>query len=139
MIELYEESASASLFMNFLKKDGIGHLLGPLKDQYTPQAARPHRVTGELPSRIVRCFGSVPATKLLEVLAVSGQQDCIIKPCQRHVEEQYHLTNVWASSSDRSVVMQQISNLKHHGVVRTRANKFIIRCTLDQVAQVRQQ
>eukprot|EP00971_Amphidinium_carterae_P206127 4090713-Amphidinium_carterae.2 len=139
MIELYEETAPASLFMNFLKKDGIGHLLGQLKDQYTPQAARPHRVTGELPSRIVRCFGSVPATKLLEVLAISGQQDCIIKPCQRHVEEQYHLTNVWASSSERSVVMQQVSNLKHHGVVRTRANKFIIRCTLDQVAQVRQQ
>eukprot|EP00971_Amphidinium_carterae_P173192 3433780-Amphidinium_carterae.1 len=66
MIELYEETAPVSLFLNFLKKDGIGHLLGQLKDQYTPQAARPHRVSGELPSRIVRCFGSVPATKLLE-------------------------------------------------------------------------
>eukprot|EP00971_Amphidinium_carterae_P045797 901058-Amphidinium_carterae.2 len=139
MIELYEESAPASLFLNFLKKDGIGHLLGPLKDQYTPQVARPHRVTGEVPSRIVRCFGSALATKLLEVLALSGHQDCIIRPCQRHVEEQFHLTNVWASSNDRSVVMQQISTIKHHGVVRTRANRFIIRCTLDQVALVRQQ
>eukprot|EP00971_Amphidinium_carterae_P349397 6490997-Amphidinium_carterae.2 len=131
MIELYEETAPASLFLNFLKKDGIGHLLGQLKDQYTPQAARPHRVTGEVPSRIVRCFGSVLATKLLEVLALSGHQDCIIKPCQRHVEE--------ASSTERAVVMQQVSTIKHHGVVRTRANRFIIRCTLDQITMVRQQ
>eukprot|EP00971_Amphidinium_carterae_P313816 6236932-Amphidinium_carterae.1 len=35
--------------------------------------------------------------------------------------------------------MQQVSSIQHHGVVRARANRFIIRCTLDQVAQVRQQ
>eukprot|EP00971_Amphidinium_carterae_P272590 5410469-Amphidinium_carterae.1 len=50
----------------FLKKDGIGTLLGDLKAHYTPQVARPHRVTGEVPTRIVRCFGSVPASKLLQ-------------------------------------------------------------------------
>eukprot|EP00971_Amphidinium_carterae_P159671 3165946-Amphidinium_carterae.1 len=138
MIELYEETAPASLFLNFLKKDGIGTVLGDLRTHYTPQVARPHRVTGEVPTRIVRCFGSVPTSKLLQALALSGQQDCIIKPCQRHVEEQFNLTNVWASSSDRTTVMQQISSIKHQGVVRTRATKFIIRCTLEQVALVRQ-
>eukprot|EP00971_Amphidinium_carterae_P167760 3324098-Amphidinium_carterae.1 len=66
MIELYEEFATPSLFLNFLKKDGIGTLLGDLKAHYTPQVARPHRVTGEVPTRIVRCFGSVPASKLLQ-------------------------------------------------------------------------
>eukprot|EP00971_Amphidinium_carterae_P350814 6491755-Amphidinium_carterae.1 len=139
MIEFYEEFAPPSLFLNFLKKDGIGALLGNLKDHYTPQVARPHRVTGEVPTRIVRCFGSVPAVKLLPILSLSGQNDCIIKPCQRHVEEQFQLTNVWASSTDRATVMQQISTIKHHGIVRTRTGRFIIRCALDQVAAVRQQ
>eukprot|EP00971_Amphidinium_carterae_P349330 6490965-Amphidinium_carterae.1 len=139
MIELYEEFAPPSLFLNFLKKDGIGTLLGDLKVHYTPQVARPHRVTGECPTRIVRCFGSVPAAKLLQTLTLSGQNDCIIKPCQRHVEDHFNLTNVWASSTDRSLVMQQISTIKHHGIVRTRTGRFIIRCALDQVAAVRQQ
>eukprot|EP00971_Amphidinium_carterae_P184800 3668731-Amphidinium_carterae.2 len=139
MIELYEETAPAILFLNFLKKHGVGTLLGDLKAHYTPQVARPHRVTGEVPTRIVRCFGSVPSTKLLQILTLSGQQDCIIKPCQRHVEDQFNLTNVWASSNDRSLVMQQVSTIAHHGVVRTRANKFLIRCAHDQVATIRQQ
>eukprot|EP00971_Amphidinium_carterae_P168060 3329818-Amphidinium_carterae.2 len=43
MIELYEETTPASLFLNFLKKDGVGTLLGSLKDHYTPQVARGHR------------------------------------------------------------------------------------------------
>eukprot|EP00971_Amphidinium_carterae_P091415 1809863-Amphidinium_carterae.1 len=65
-----------------------------------------------------------------------GEQDKTIKKgCGFQTP---NIGTVWAQTLDKEVLMTQLAQLPHVGIIHTKNGKFLVRCLLEQVSAVRQ-
>eukprot|EP00971_Amphidinium_carterae_P336168 6472376-Amphidinium_carterae.1 len=83
---------------------------------------------GESPSRVIRRTGAVHKDHLLEVLMRSGTENCNIKPCRPQFEAELNIGTVWAQTMEKDVLLTQLAQLPHFGIIRTKNGKFLVRC-----------
>eukprot|EP00971_Amphidinium_carterae_P149808 2969834-Amphidinium_carterae.1 len=137
VMEMFEEQSSPTVFANWLRRGDLAAVLGPCAPLFSPAATGNHRVAGEPPGRVIRRSGSVPVDETLRFLSLSGVEHVNIKLCRQAQEAELGLTSVWAQTTERDELLNQLTGLTHAGFLRTKAGKFIVRCTQEHLPQIR--
>eukprot|EP00971_Amphidinium_carterae_P343088 6482652-Amphidinium_carterae.2 len=137
VMEMFEEQSSPTVFANWLRRGDLAAVLGSCAPLFSPAATGNHRVAGEPPGRVIRRSGSVPVDETLKFLSLSGVEHVNIKLCRQAQEAELGLSSVWAQTTERDELLNQLKGLTHAGFLRTKAGKFIVRCTQEHLPQIR--
>eukprot|EP00971_Amphidinium_carterae_P136026 2695406-Amphidinium_carterae.1 len=109
VMEMFEEQSNAAVFANWLRRGDLAAVLGTCAPLFSP------------------------ATSLAE----SSDDLVNIKLCRQAQEAELGLSSVWAQTTERDELLQQLNGLTHAGFLRTKAGKFIVRCTQENLPQIR--
>eukprot|EP00971_Amphidinium_carterae_P135558 2685834-Amphidinium_carterae.2 len=123
------------VFSMMLRRCLLTEVLG---DRAKVFAQNDHRTFGTSPTRTVRRLGHVSNTHVIDFLSLSGTKTVNIRLAQRNEESSLDLQLVGAATWERATLEQQLRQVAHAGVLRTKQGKLLVRCTVDQLALVRQ-